>query len=192
MANGLNCLEPPAVTGHSVRQPVVTPLGDTKDAYEILTDLAERLGFRDDWNDLLNVVCGFWMKPQYLLEPEKRYSADELYDRLVVRPVFALADFGGAPTAVLFWSTWSPRSAEMLADFARYREAGSLRLLLVAEYRGGRVRGTDLGSALRGHDLGGHVVRHVAYDLDDASKERLANLLAPWITRWSTREGPDA
>ncbi len=78
----LNCLEPPAVTGHSVRQPVVKPLGETKDAYEILTDLAERLGFRDDWNDLLNVVCGFIQKPQYMLEPEKRYSVDELYDRL--------------------------------------------------------------------------------------------------------------
>jgi len=31
---------------------------------------------------------------------------------------------------------------------ARFQEAGSLRLLLVAEYRGGKVRGTDLGSAL--------------------------------------------
>ena len=25
-----------------------------------------------------------------------------------------------------------------------------------------------------------------------ASKERLAQLLAPWITRWTTREEPDA
>jgi predicted GTPase len=50
----------------------------------------------------------------------------------------------------------------------------------------------DLGSALRGHDLGGRVVRHVAYDLDDGTKERLAELLAPWITRWTTREEPDA
>ena len=50
----------------------------------------------------------------------------------------------------------------------------------------------DLGSALRGHDLGGRVVRHVAYDLDTGTKERLAELLAPWITRWTTREEPDA
>lgn len=50
----------------------------------------------------------------------------------------------------------------------------------------------DLGSALRGHDIGGHVVRHVAYDLDAATKDRLAELLAPWITRWTDREGPDA
>ena len=50
----------------------------------------------------------------------------------------------------------------------------------------------DLSSALRGHDLGGHVVRHAAYDLDTATKDRLAALLAPWITRWATRGGPDA
>jgi len=77
----LNCLEPPVVTGHSLRQPVVEPLGDTKDAYEILTELAERIGFRDDWNDLLNIVCGFTAKPQYLLDPERRYSDTELWDR---------------------------------------------------------------------------------------------------------------
>lgn len=77
----LNCLEPPAVTGHSLRQPVVKPLGDTRDAYDILTELSERLGFRDDWNDLLNVVCGFTAKPKYLLEPEKRHSVDEFWDR---------------------------------------------------------------------------------------------------------------
>ena len=76
----LNCLEPPAVTGHSLRQPVVKPLGDTRDAYEILTELSERLGFRDNWNDLLNVVCGFTAKPKYLLDPDKRYSVEEFWD----------------------------------------------------------------------------------------------------------------
>lgn len=77
----LNCLEPPVVTGHSLRQPVVKPLGDTKDAYEILTELAERLGFRDDWNDLLNVVCGFIQNPKHMLDPDKRYGVEELWDR---------------------------------------------------------------------------------------------------------------
>ena len=77
----LNCLEPPAVTGHSLRQPVVKPVGDTKDAYEILTEIAERLGFRDDWNDLLNIVCGFTANPKYLLDPERRYGVEELWDR---------------------------------------------------------------------------------------------------------------
>ncbi len=77
----LNCLEPPVVTGHSLRQPVVAPMGDTRDAYEIFTELAQRLGFLDDWNDLLNLVCGFTAKPQNMLNPEKRYSVEELFDR---------------------------------------------------------------------------------------------------------------
>jgi len=77
----LNCLEPPVVTGHSLRQPVVEPLGDTRDAYEILTELAQRMGFLDNWNDLLNLVCGFTAKPQNMLDPEKRYSTEELFDR---------------------------------------------------------------------------------------------------------------
>jgi anaerobic selenocysteine-containing dehydrogenase len=77
----LNCLEPPAVTGHSLRQPVVKPVGDTKDAFDILTEIAERLGFRDDWNDLLNIVSGFTAKPEYLLDPDKRYSVEEFWDR---------------------------------------------------------------------------------------------------------------
>jgi len=48
-------------------------------------------------------------------------------------PPFALPDLAGkrvgsevltgAPAAVLFWSTWSPRSAEMLDDFARHAAA---------------------------------------------------------------------
>lgn len=77
----LNCLEPPAVTGHSLRQPVVKPVGDTRDAYEILTELAERIGFRDDWNDVCNMVCGFTAQPKYLLDPEKRYSVEAFWDR---------------------------------------------------------------------------------------------------------------
>jgi anaerobic selenocysteine-containing dehydrogenase len=76
----LNCLEPPVVTGHSLRQPVVKPLGDTRDAYEILTELSERLGFRDNWNDLLNMVCGFTANPKYLLDPDKRYAVEEFWD----------------------------------------------------------------------------------------------------------------
>jgi anaerobic selenocysteine-containing dehydrogenase len=77
----LNCLEPPVVTGHSLRQPVVKPLGDTRDAYEILTELSERMGFRDDWNNMLNLVFGFIGKPKYLLDSHKRYGIEELWDR---------------------------------------------------------------------------------------------------------------
>lgn len=78
----MNCLEPPAVTGHAVRQPVVEPLGDTKDAYEILTELAQRLGFMDHWNGFLNAVCGLTENPDNLLDVSKRYSVEELHDRI--------------------------------------------------------------------------------------------------------------
>ena len=77
----LNCLEPPAVTGHSLRQPVVKPLGGARDAYDILTELAERMGFRADWNNILNVVCGFSGRPEYLLDADKRFTIDEFWDR---------------------------------------------------------------------------------------------------------------
>jgi anaerobic selenocysteine-containing dehydrogenase len=83
----LNCLEPPVVTGHSVRQPVVKPIGDTKDAYEILTDLAERLGFLDGWNGLLNIVCGFAGRPAYELAPQTKYGVDEFWDH-VARSIY--------------------------------------------------------------------------------------------------------
>jgi anaerobic selenocysteine-containing dehydrogenase len=78
----LNCCEPPVVTGHSVRQPVVEPLGDTKDAFEILTELSDRMGFLDDFNDFLNMASGFINKPEYLLDPEKRYTLEEYWDRV--------------------------------------------------------------------------------------------------------------
>jgi thioredoxin-like negative regulator of GroEL len=43
------------------------------------------------------------------------------------------AEIAGAPAVVLFWSTWSPRSAEMLDDFKRHAAAyGGKGLKLVA------------------------------------------------------------
>ena len=64
---------------------------------------------------------------------------------LAGKPV-ASATLAGAPAAVLFWSTWSPRSAEMLEDFKRH--AGSyggkgLRILAV------NIDGENLGEARR-------------------------------------------
>jgi peroxiredoxin len=71
-------------------------------------------------------------------------------------PPFTLPDLGGkpvesatlagAPAAVLFWSTWSPRSAEMLDDFKRHAEtyAGKgLKILAV------NIDGENLGEAQR-------------------------------------------
>ncbi len=61
-------------------------------------------------------------------------------------PEVSLADLAGSPAAVLFWSTWSPRSAEMLADFARYHEAYASKGLRVVAVN---VDGEDFGPERR-------------------------------------------
>ena len=43
----------------------------------------------------------------------------------------------------------------------------------------------DLTAALHGHGVS-HTIRHVSYDLDDVTKARLAELLEPWISQWTT------
>ena len=54
------------------------------------------------------------------------------------------ADLAGAPAVVLFWSTWSPRSAEMLEDFKRHAAAyGGKGLKIVAV----NIDGENLQSA---------------------------------------------
>jgi anaerobic selenocysteine-containing dehydrogenase len=81
----LSCCEPPVTTGHSVRQPVVETVGDTRDAFEILIELTDRMGFLDDFNAYLNMASGFTQQPQYELEPGKRYSVEEYWDRVAKR-----------------------------------------------------------------------------------------------------------
>ncbi len=47
--------------------------------------------------------------------------------------IFNSASLAGKPAAVIFWSTWSPRSAEILEDFKRYhQELGPKGLIIVA------------------------------------------------------------
>jgi peroxiredoxin len=54
------------------------------------------------------------------------------------------ATLAGAPAAVLFWSTWSPRSAEMLDDFKRHAEAYGPKGLKVLAVN---IDGENLGEA---------------------------------------------
>lgn len=59
---------------------------------------------------------------------------------------FESASLAGAPAAVLFWSTWSPRSAEMLEDFKRHAAAyGGAGLRVVAI----NIDGENLGQVQR-------------------------------------------
>lgn len=77
----INCLEPPVTSGYSVRQPVVEPQGDTRDLYEIMTEIADRLDFLDDWNDALNLSTGLVSEDEYMLDPDTRYSVEEFWDQ---------------------------------------------------------------------------------------------------------------
>lgn len=64
---------------------------------------------------------------------------------LAGKPV-ASSTLAGAPAAVLFWSTWSPRSAEMLDDFRRHAEVygpKGLKILAV------NIDGENLGEGQR-------------------------------------------
>ena len=76
----LTLCEPPVITGHTLRQPVIEPLYDTRDAHDILTDLSERCGFLDAFNWLLNFTM--FLKPEYALEPGRKYSVLECNDRM--------------------------------------------------------------------------------------------------------------
>jgi anaerobic selenocysteine-containing dehydrogenase len=67
--------------GVSLRQPVVEPLYDTKPQEEIFYELAERLGFLGQWNDVLNHSLGFHLKPELLLEKDRKHSAKEIARR---------------------------------------------------------------------------------------------------------------
>lgn len=76
----LVCIEPPMVTGHMYRRPVIEPLYDGRDATDIFTELADRIGFLADWNGLLNFTL--FLTPENQLDPNTKYSNLELMDRM--------------------------------------------------------------------------------------------------------------
>ncbi len=75
-------LEPPVVKGLALRQAVVPPLYDTRDATEILIDIAERCGFLDVWNGFLSFLLGLTARDDLVLAPDRKYSNEELIDRM--------------------------------------------------------------------------------------------------------------
>src|SRR5579875_695017 len=80
--------EAPFVTGHTLRQPVVKPPPETMDGTDIITELSERIGILDKWNDTLNGFLGLWKNPKYLLEKDKKYTCEQIMSR------FASAFYG--------------------------------------------------------------------------------------------------
>ena len=74
-------LEPPVVTGLALRQAAIPPIYDTRDATEILIDIAERCGFLDVWNGFLSFLLGLTAREDLVLEPGRKYSNEEIIDR---------------------------------------------------------------------------------------------------------------
>jgi len=63
----------------SLRQPVVEPLHNTMDISEILTELAERVGFLDKYNISVNEQLG--LVDPFKLDPGRKYVWTDIVDR---------------------------------------------------------------------------------------------------------------
>lgn len=73
--------EPPVVKGLALRQPVIPPMYDTRDATDILIDIADRCGFLDVWNGFLNFLLGITAREDLMLAPDRKYSNEDIMDR---------------------------------------------------------------------------------------------------------------
>ena len=73
--------EPPATEGLNFRQPLVDPLGETRDSFDILGEVAERIGKLAEQNDIYNFITGLVNDPELMLDPNKRYTHEEFLDR---------------------------------------------------------------------------------------------------------------
>ncbi len=65
--------------GTLLRQPVVKPLYDTRDISDILTELADRIGFLAEYNDAINKILGLAVPDR--LAPDKKYAWVDIVDR---------------------------------------------------------------------------------------------------------------
>ncbi len=119
-------LEPPVVTDDALRQPVVPPMHNTRDATDILTELADRLGFLGGWNDLHNFALGLVNDPEQLLGPDKRYTMEERMDRM------AKARYGG--DCGLAWFKEHGHRVRRKTAQEQYMPYGKLRIPFYFEF----------------------------------------------------------
>jgi anaerobic selenocysteine-containing dehydrogenase len=77
----MTMIEPPHTEGMCLRQPVVEPLYDTRSEEDIMSELSERLGILDAYNEVINIVSGFHHKPELLLQPGRQYTDKEIAER---------------------------------------------------------------------------------------------------------------
>jgi anaerobic selenocysteine-containing dehydrogenase len=75
-------LEPPVVKGLALRQAAIPPMYNTRDATDILIDIAERCGFLDVWNGFLSFLMGLTVRDDLVLAPDRKYSNEEIIDRM--------------------------------------------------------------------------------------------------------------
>jgi anaerobic selenocysteine-containing dehydrogenase len=71
-----------AQTGYfywGIRQPVVEPVGETRDWGDVLVEVADRMGFLGDVYKHMNDY--FTMKDPYKLDPARKYTLEEINDR---------------------------------------------------------------------------------------------------------------
>jgi phenylacetyl-CoA:acceptor oxidoreductase len=92
--------------GVALRQPVATPPFDTRDLTDVATELAVRLGLLDKYNAALNrgVATGVPLKTDAYdrgLDPSRRYSAAEIWDRACRAATLSLSQ--GAEERDLAW-----------------------------------------------------------------------------------------
>ncbi len=109
--------------GHSLRQPVIKPLYNTRDEVDILSEIAMRVGFLDKWNDLINVITALSLKPQYMLKPDRVYAMEEILDRQI--RVFYGDSYG---------LEWLKEKGNTLKPKNVYQPYGNLRVPFYFEY----------------------------------------------------------
>lgn len=120
----LICLEPPEITGHGYRRPVIEPLYNSKDAVDILTEISDRSGCLDIWNDILNFRFG--MTDEYKLEHGRKYEVTDILDR------YAKSFYG--PDHGLEWFKKHGHSVRKLTKEEKYMPWEGLRIPFYYNY----------------------------------------------------------
>ncbi|MBI2954526.1 MAG: molybdopterin-dependent oxidoreductase [Chloroflexi bacterium] len=64
---------------YHVRQPVVEPLFQRRNFSEVMLDIADRVGMREDFNAFLNLLLD--LKAPYALDVSRKYTLQEILDR---------------------------------------------------------------------------------------------------------------
>lgn len=113
-------LEPVEMTGHAYRQAVIEPMYNTRDAGDILIEIAERVGCLDKYNEILSYIWGLTSNPKYMLKPNKRYTHKEINDRMA-RCVYG--DDRG-----LEWFAKNGHAVRLLKPEEKYLPYGDLRI----------------------------------------------------------------